>query len=501
MAPWEIGTLATYGLTLGLLCVYGLHRYQLLLLHRRWAKETAQPSGRFETEPMVTVQLPLFNEPLVAERLIRAVCALDWPQERMEIQVLDDSTDETTEVVARVVDEFRARGVDIRHIHRETRDGFKAGALAHGLSLARGEFTLILDADFLPPADLLRRMIDHMADPRIGMVQARWDHLNRSESLLTRVQALMLDGHFVVEHAARHRAGRFFNFNGTAGLWRRAAIDSAGGWQHDTLTEDLDLSYRAQLAGWKFVYLPEITVPAELPADMEAFKSQQHRWTKGSVQTALKLLGRIWRAPLPWPVKVESTFHLTDNFAYIFMFLLTLLMGPVLFIRAAHGLVWQFLIDLPLLLAGTLSVSTFYLYTLAKTGRLRPREVLILPALLALGIGMCVNNGRAVLEALRGHQSPFVRTPKSGSDSRRAGAGGAAACRLISRRLPMIEFLLGLYGLTVVAGAAVLWQPLALPFLALFPAGYLSVVCAPLLSSSQQRCAGRRGSSASSASE
>lgn len=471
---WETATLGLYLAVLGLLAIYGLHRWHLVALHRRHRGQPPQPPGRFAEPPLVTVQLPVYNERYVVDRLIAAVCSLDWPRDRLEIQVLDDSTDDTVAVAAEAVARWRAEGFDIHHVRRADRHGYKAGALDHGLGLARGEFLLIFDADFVPRPELLREMADHFTDPAVGLVQARWDHINREHSLLTQVQALMLDGHFVVEHAARHRSGRFFNFNGTAGLWRRGAIEMAGGWQHDTLTEDLDLSYRAQLAGWRFVYLADLTAPAELPVEMDAFKGQQHRWTKGSVQTGLKLLPRLWRAPLPLRVKAEATFHLTDNFSYLLMIALALLLGPVILIRAAHHLNWLYLVDLPLFFAGTLSVSAFYLWTLRETGGLTARRVLLLPALMALGIGLCLNNGRAVLEALRGKPSPFVRTPKHRIE-RRGQRWTHLRYRAARSWLPVLEVTFGVAWTGITALAIWHGQYLALPILWLFPVGFLFV--------------------------
>ena len=298
---------------------YGVHRYFIIYLFLKNRKREPVPAARFEHLPVVTVQLPIFNEIYVVERLLSSVSELDYPRDRLQIQVLDDSTDDTREITADCAAELRERGFDVELIHRTDRTGFKAGALERGLATARGEFVCILDADFVPPPHLLRKTVDFFTDPKVGMIQTRWGHLNRGYSLLTRVQAMFLDGHLVLEQTARSRSGRFFNFNGTAGLWRKSCIEEAGGWQHDTLTEDLDLSYRAQLAGWKFVFLPDVVTPAELPVDMNGFKSQQHRWTKGSIQTCKKLLPAIWRSKLPLPIKVEATGHLVSNFAYLLL--------------------------------------------------------------------------------------------------------------------------------------------------------------------------------------
>ena len=289
------------------LSAYGIHRYFIIYLYLKNRKRPPVPARYFEKLPKVTVQLPIFNEVYVAERLLRSVSELDYPQELLQIQVLDDSTDETREITAACAEELRQRGFNVERIHRTDRTGFKAGALAVGLAAAEGEFLCILDADFVPEKDLLKRTVHFFTDPKVGMIQTRWGHLNRGYSLLTRMQAIFLDGHLLLEQIARSRSGRFFNFNGTAGLWRRSCIEQSGGWQYDTLCEDLDLSYRAQLAGWKFIYLSDVVTPAELPVDMNGFKSQQHRWTKGSVQTCKKLLPSIWRSRLPFPIKLEAT--------------------------------------------------------------------------------------------------------------------------------------------------------------------------------------------------
>src|ERR1051325_4520740 len=297
------------------LSAYGVHRYVIIYLFLKYRKRAAVPAGRFEELPKVTMQLPIFNEVYVVERLLRSVSEIDYPKELLQIQVLDDSTDDTRQLTSSSVAELQSRG-------------FKAGALETGLASAQSEFVCILDADFVPQPDLLRRTIHFFTDPKIGMIQTRWGHLNRGYSLLTRVQAMFLDGHLLLEQTARSRSGRFFNFNGTAGLWRKACIEQSGGWQHDTLCEDLDLSYRAQLAGWRFIFLPDVVTPAELPVDMNGFKSQQHRWTKGSIQTCKKLLPSIWRSKLPFAIKAEATGHLVSNFAYLLLACLCVLLHP-----------------------------------------------------------------------------------------------------------------------------------------------------------------------------
>src|SRR6187397_649203 len=300
----ETLTLASYFFVLIILAFYGWHRYYIVYMYMKNRDRQPKPGPQLSPLPVVTVQLPLYNEMYVADRLIESVCALDYPRELLEIQVLDDSTDETRGIAEAAVRRFASQGVDIKYYHRTDRTGYKAGALEAGLRVSRGEFVAIFDADFLPGSDFLLRLMPHFSDSKIGMVQARWGHINQDYSLLTKIQSILLDGHFVLEHGGRNRAGHFFNFNGTAGVWRRTAIESAGGWQHDTLTEDLDLSYRAQLAGWKFVYAPLVVAPAEVPPDIAAFKSQQHRWAKGSVQVFKKLGWRILTSREPLKVKI-----------------------------------------------------------------------------------------------------------------------------------------------------------------------------------------------------
>ncbi len=466
----RIGVLGAYFGILLLLTGFGIHRWYLVWLFHRHRNDGARPRRELETLPVLTVQLPLFNELYVVKRLIDAVCALDYPRERLEIQVLDDSTDETTERARREVERRREQGFDIVLLHRRDRTGFKAGALEAGLRCARGELVAIFDADFVPQPGFARRLVHHFSDPRVGMVQARWGHLNRDFSALTRVQSLFLDGHFVIEHTARNRSGRFFNFNGTAGMWRKRCIADAGGWQHDTLTEDLDLSYRAQMRGWKFIYLPDEVAPAELPVEMGAFKSQQHRWAKGSVQTALKLLPRILASRLPLRVKVEATFHLTANFGYVMMLLLAALVVPAVWLRAEIAPLQILLLDLPLFTLSSLSVAAFYLTAQRQALGSWKGILRFIPFLMAVGIGLSVNNARAVLEAVRGRQSAFLRTPKYNLARGESVAGRRYRGRI--SRDTWIEAGLALYftAATAVTLAAGLWG--AVPFLVLFQVGY-----------------------------
>src|SRR5512136_1835133 len=444
MSSLELSVFVAYSLLLLVLSFYGSHRIRMAHLHYRHKYRLPTPAGRFAELPRVTVQLPMFNELCVAERVIDSACALEYPREKLEIQVLDDSTDETQGIARAAVERWKARGVDIVYVHRVNRQGFKAGALEHGLRTATGEFVAVFDADFVPQPGFLRKTVNYFTDDGVGMVQVRWEHLNRGFSSLTEVQSILLDAHFVIEHTARNRSGRFFNFNGTAGIWRRTTIASAGGWQHDTLTEDLDLSYRAQLAGWKFVFLPEVVAPAEIPVEMSAFKSQQHRWAKGSIQTAMKLLPRIWRSDLSWDVKKEAFFHLTANVAYLLMIPLAILMPITVVVRVSHGWIEVLLLDLPFFAAATMSVCVFYVASQREIQASPWQRVKYLPFLMALGIGMAVNQSRAVLEALLGHQTGFTRTPKSGGASKDA-APRARRYRVAVSLQPLLELTLAGY--------------------------------------------------------
>src|SRR3954467_7909469 len=459
------------------LSAYGIHRYVIIYLFLKHRKRGAVPVGHFDELPKVTMQLPIFNEVYVVERLLKSVSEIDYPKDKLQIQVLDDSTDDTRALTQSCVAELQGRGFNVELIQRTDRSGFKAGALETGLASAEGEFVCILDADFVPQPDLLQRTVHFFTDPKIGMIQTRWGHLNRGYSLLTRVQAMFLDGHLLLEQTARSRSGRFFNFNGTAGLWRRSCIDEAGGWQHDTLTEDLDLSYRAQLAGWKFIFLPDVITPAELPVDMNGFKSQQHRWTKGSIQTCKKLLPRIWQSELPLPIKLEATGHLTSNFAYLLLACLCVLLHPSSG-GPPPGWFRTLLIDVPIFLTASVSVAVFYI---CAQRELHPRgwlkEILLLPCLLGLGVGLSLNNARAVLEAVFNHKSDFKRTPKYGIER---NAQPWRSCKYMPLRsiLPLAEMGFAIYFSYFVWFAVTHGQFLSVPFLLMFQGGFLYVsVC------------------------
>ncbi|MCG8555919.1 MAG: glycosyltransferase family 2 protein [Proteobacteria bacterium] len=471
----ETAVVILYLAVLSILGAYGFHRGQLLFLYWKHRRRAPVAAARFEQLPSVTVQLPMFNEMYVAERLLEAVANIDYPLDKLEIQVLDDSTDETQHIVARKVANLRARGLCVVHLHRRDRVGFKAGALEAGLKVARGDYLLVLDADFLPTPGIINELIHHFSDPRVAMVQARWGHINRNYSVLTRVQSMMLDGHFVIEHTARNRSGRFFNFNGTAGMWRRSAIIDAGGWQHDTLTEDMDLSFRAQLRGWQFVYVHEALAPAEVPCEMNSFKGQQYRWAKGSAQTTKKLIMQVLTADIPWKVKLECMFHLTNNFAYLFLVILACLQLPNMLLRRQMDRPELLLLDVPLFLATCVSIVIFYLTThRALYGNLA-EAVRRLPLMMAISIGLSINNARAVLEGLFGGPSEFVRTPKHGVVER-SDAWYSKRYRATAKRLgSLIELGFGLYFVFTIALAVATGSWVSIPFLVLFMIGFLYV--------------------------
>jgi cellulose synthase/poly-beta-1,6-N-acetylglucosamine synthase-like glycosyltransferase len=493
MEPWP---LYLYYALFALLSVHGLHRAVLVagLLRRRRSPPSTAIGTATET-PSVTVQLPIFNELYVAERLIDSVAALDWPAEKLEIQVLDDSNDETATIVAAKVADLQKRGVRIEHLRRETRDGYKAGALANGLSTATGNYVAIFDADFVPQSDFLQRTVPFLeADAGVALVQARWDWTNRQHSLLTNLQAVFLDAHFAVEHEGRERAGHFINFNGTAGVWRRSSIDAAGGWSHDTVTEDLDLSFRAQMAGLRFKYLHEVGVPSELPIEMNAFKTQQRRWSQGSLETARKLLVPLMsRRSLPLGVRLEGAMHLLSTTAYALLFAASVLALPAAMASAHANVSWTHMADVWLVGVGLLPVAVYFLVGQLRVGRGVLRTIVALPATLALGIGISFNNSLALLTA--GKRSTFVRTPKYQAVRRSdtwLGKRYLATCGLA----PVGELVLAAAcSLAVV----IAWQSGRFgfaAFLSLFASGYLWVGSASLFPGFCERL--RRGAASPS---
>ncbi len=480
-----IGVLETifmtvYTTVLVTVSLYGFHRYGLLFLYYRHRHRSHRPKTRFAELPPVTVQLPMYNEQYVARRIIERVQEIRYPREKLQVQVLDDSTDSTCAIARQAVEEAAARGFAIEYIHRTDRTGYKAGALENGLKTATGQFITIFDADFVPDPDILTRSIHHFTDPKVCVVQTRWEHINRRDNVLTRSQAILLDGHFVIEHVARNRSGRFMSFNGTAGTWRKDAIVDAGGWQHDTLTEDMDLSYRAQLKGWKFIFLPELTAPAELPPDMNAFKAQQHRWTKGGTQTAIKLLPTIWRSRAPFKAKVEATFHLTSFSIHLMVILLVLMMFPAIYLQTVpmeQGTLFRAIFDMSVFALATLSASMFYVCSQFELFGTWRDTLKYLPVLMALGVGLAVSNAKAVLEALFGQQSEFVRTPKFGAGQAEYETHKRAVrSRAKFDIVPYIELLMGLYMVACTVASLIHFRSaMSAPFLIIFALGFFYV--------------------------
>ena len=469
---WVI--LILYFAILGTLAVYGAYRIKQVIDFWRYKNFVPTPSAHYsEAElPTITVQLPLFNELYVVDRLLKAVTAFDYPREKLEIQVLDDSTDETISVAEAVVAKYAAQGFDIHYIHRDDRTGYKAGALENGNKFAKGELLAIFDADFVPKPDCLRKLVDFFTDPMVGCAQMRWSHINGGYNLLTRLQTIMLDGHFVVEQTTRNRTGGFFNFNGTAGIWRRQAIELSGGWQHDTLTEDTDLSFRAQLMGWKFVYLLDEEAPAEIPVEINAFKAQQRRWAKGVMQVGIKLYPRIWLAPLPLRVKLEMFFRLTGNISYPLMIVASFLQFPLLLVRYNQPFYHLMVLDLPLLFFSSISVVLFYGSAVWYLDEKRTPRLLHLPLVMGLGIGLAFSNARAVLEALLGVKSEFVRTPKYRVEETTDATWKRKKYKRKRGWLPLLELSFAVYFLLAIAYSARLHMWGTIPFLLLFFFGF-----------------------------
>ena len=480
-----IALVVAYFTVLLCLCTYGVHRLHLVLLcrrHRARLRDAVENPPTLKGElPPVTIQLPLYNEATVVDRLLTAVATIDYPRDLLEIQVLDDSSDETSVLARAQVERMREMGIDAQYVRRPNREGYKAGALDYGLARAKGELIAIFDADFIPQPDFVKAIVPHFDEPDVGMVQARWGHINRNENLFTSVQALMLDGHHMVENRARYGSRCMFNFSGTGGVWRRKAIEAAGGWQHDTLTEDLDLSYRAQLAGWRFIYREDVVTPAELPEGISAFRAQQFRWAKGTVQTARKLLGRVLRADLTIPQRIEALFHLTPHFAYPLMLLLSVLLLPALILLPATDLSTMVAIDLPLCLGATGSLATFYAVAEKAQGRSPWSAIRRLPAIIALGAGLAPHLTRAVIDGMRSMSGEFVRTPKRGAI--------AGRYRQVAQ-LPMVEIGLMLISAASVVASIETSHWFATPFAALFMLGYGYVAFAV----TAEQIAGRRDS-------
>lgn len=475
---WTI--LIVYFAILFVLAIYGAYRVKQVVDFWRYRKFIPQPKATFAEAdlPVITVQLPLFNEMYVVSRLVKAVTEIDYPREKLQIQVLDDSTDETVEIANATVEKYAAQGFDIQYIHRTDRTGFKAGALENGLQQARGELLAIFDADFVPKTDCLRKLVHFFTDPLVGCAQMRWSHINANYNLLTKLQTIMLDGHFVVEQTTRNRTGGFFNFNGTAGIWRRSAIAMSGGWQHDTLTEDTDLSFRAQLMGWRFVYLLDEEAPAEIPVEINAFKAQQRRWAKGVMQVGIKLYPRIWRSKLPMRVRLEMFFRLTGNISYPLMIVASFLQFPLLLVRYNQPFYHLMILDLPLLFFSSVSVFLFYGTAVWYLDEKRAPRLLHLPLVMALGIGLAFSNARAVLEALFGIKSEFVRTPKYRVEKTTDETWKRKKYKRKRGLLPLLELGFSLYFLLAIlyASRMRMWGTIPFLFLFFFGFGYMGVM-------------------------
>jgi len=403
-----------YSLSLLYIFLFSLGQLHLTWVYVLEQRKSKTPAPKLEEFPLVTVQLPVYNEKYVIERLLDAVSKLNYPKDKLEIQVLDDSTDETTQIIEKKILELQSKGLDIKSIHRTDRSGFKAGALAFGLAKAKGEFIAIFDADFIPNPDFLINTLAYFNNPKIGVVQTRWSHINKDYSLLTRLQAFGLDAHFSIEQIARKASGSFINFNGTCGVWRKMCIQNSGGWSADTLTEDLDLSYRAQLRGWEFHYLEEIETPGELPVIMSAIKSQQYRWNKGAAETARKNFGNVFLSKLPLKNKIHAFFHLFNSSVFVFLLIASMLSIPMLFVKHNHPEIrWLFYLG-TIFLVGFFSITFFYWIA---TKRFYPTSSVktflsLYPRFLIVSMGLSLHNGLAVFEGLIGRKTPFIRTPK-----------------------------------------------------------------------------------------
>ncbi|MCU0344326.1 MAG: glycosyltransferase family 2 protein [Ignavibacterium sp.] len=467
----EQAVLIGYFVSLSILFLFGLHGFVMMFYHRKYGHKNPVPDSEFKPDKLVTIQLPLYNEMYVIERLINSVCDIDYPKDKMEIQVLDDSTDETTAIVAKVVEEKKKLGFDISHIRRGSREGFKAGALKEGMKIAKGEFIAIFDADFIPQKEFLKKTLSYFTDDKVGMVQSRWEHLNGDYSIITKAQALALDGHFVIEQTVRNKSGFFINFNGTGGVWRKKCIEDAGNWHADTLTEDLDLSYRAQLIGWRFVFLKDFTSPAELPSEINALKAQQFRWTKGAVETAKKILPLVWKSKVPLRVKLQSTFHLTNNLVFPFILLAAILNVPLIFIKnsGAHDIYFAIM---SLFVLAFISSFLFYMYSQKDIRTDWQKRIVLFPLFMAGSMGLAVNNSRAVFEGLMNRKSEFVRTPKFKQESEKDTFVGN---KYLNKKLGLsvfVEAVLAVYCFIGVLSSIYFMELASIPFQVLFTLGF-----------------------------
>ena len=460
-----------YFLSLSILFIFGLHGFVMLYYHKKYKSVQHKPKTDFEYNDIVTVQLPLYNEYYVVERLINAVCEMEYPKDKLEIQVLDDSNDETVSITQRIVEEKKKLGFDIYYIHRDNRQGFKAGALKEGLEIAKGKYIAIFDADFIPRKDFLLKTLSFFNDENVGMVQSRWEHLNGDYSILTKAQALALDGHFVIEQTVRNKAGFFINFNGTGGVWRKDCIEDAGNWHADTLTEDLDLSYRAQLNGWKFVFLKDFTSPAELPSEINALKAQQFRWTKGAIETAKKILPVLWKSNVPLRIKLQSTFHLSNNIVFPFILLAAILNVPLIFIKNSGSHEVYFALMSVFVLA-FISTFLFYLYSQKDVRTDWRKKIVLFPLFMAGSMGLAVNNSRAVFEGLLNRKSEFVRTPKFKVVDEKDSWTGKKYLNSKLGFSVLIESVMAIYCFIGVVSSIYFLEIAALPFQLLFFTGF-----------------------------
>ena len=466
--------LFAYIFSMLILLFFGSHGFIMMYYHYKFRMNNPRPKNVHD-EDLVTIQLPIYNELYVVERLIDAVCEIEYPKSKLEIQVLDDSTDETVDVVARIVKRKQEEGFDICHVRRANREGFKAGALKEGLKFAKGKYIAIFDADFIPKSDFLINTLKYFTNEKVGMVQTRWEHLNEDYSILTKIQALALDGHFVIEQTVRNKAGFFINFNGTGGIWRKECIEDAGNWHGDTLTEDLDLSYRAQLKGWKFVYLRDFTTPAELPSEMNALKAQQFRWTKGAIETAKKIIPLVWKAKIPLKLKIHSTFHLTNNIVFPFILLVAVLNVPLIFIKNA-GPYWNFFNFMAVFVIAFIGSFLFYTYSQKDVYPDWRKKIALFPLFMAGTMGLALNNTRAVIEGLMNRKSEFVRTPKFKIVNKQDDAQKNKYLRGTKiQASTYVEMLLAIYCLIGVTASIYFFEIAALPFQLMFFFGFASV--------------------------
>ena len=463
--------LFSYIASLIVLFTFGSHGFVMVYYYLKHRHQRDDFSGTITDYPVVTIQLPIYNEMYVIERLIKATCEIDYPKDKLEIQVLDDSTDETVEIVANIVKEYQLQGFDISHIHRVDRTGYKAGALKEGLVTAKGEFVAIFDADFIPRRNFLQIVIPFFKNPKIGMVQTRWEHLNRSYSLVTQIQALALDGHFVIEQQVRNKADYFINFNGTSGIWRKETIFDAGNWSADTLTEDLDLSYRAQLKGWKFKYLTDFTTPSEVPSEINSLKSQQFRWTKGAVETGQKLLFKVWKSKFPLKLKIMSTFHLTNNIVFPFILLSCLLNLPVVLIKntGRYDIYFTFM---SVFVLAFIASFLFYVFSQKDVYPDWRTRVLLFPVFMSGSMGFAINNTKAVWEGLIRKKSEFVRTPKYGIEGLKDTWKDKKYVHKKLKFSVILELLVSLYSFAGVVISIITLQIAAIPFQLMFAFGF-----------------------------